>query len=301
MKQCSADGVSIKSKMPVKEGITEEEEGIFWNKHLLGCHTSASLLYTVYFYNGKLFGLRSQEHRNLRYVNFKIESNCIIFDESISKTYHGGLKDLKYTPCVVKHVCCGENEDVGHFRCLVHCYTKYLGSIEALSKEIEAFYFKPHVNGHVIRFQRSPVGVNTLNKILPEKLCGGAGIKRKTSHSLRITCATRLFQESVEEGLIRERTGHRSDALFRYERKSEEQEIRVSSILGPPRGGIEEAISNVPGSCDDLSSDVFQKFTCDVSDEALCTVPMPGDENKSGCNPAIAFPGCVFNNCKFNF
>jgi hypothetical protein len=33
----------------------------------------------------------------------------------------------------------------------------------------------------------------------------------------------------------------------------------------------------------------------------LCRVPMPGDENKSGCNRAIAFPGCVFNNCKFNF
>ena len=123
MKQCSVDGVSIKSKIPGKEGFTEEEEAIFWNKHLLGCHTSASLLYTVYVYNGKLFGLRSQEHRNLRYVNIRIESNCIIFDESVSKTYHGGLKDLKHTPRVVKHVCYGENEDAGHFRCLVHCYT----------------------------------------------------------------------------------------------------------------------------------------------------------------------------------
>ena len=165
----------------------------------------------MYSYNGKLFG-----HRNLRYVNFRIESNCIIFDESVSKTYHGGLKDLKHMPRVVKHVCCGENEDVGHFRCLVHCYTKYLESIDALTKEIEAFYFKPSVNGNVIRYQRSPVGVNTLNKILPEKLCGAAGIKKKTSHSLRITCAPRLFQESVEEGLIRERTGHRSDARELY-------------------------------------------------------------------------------------
>ena len=259
MKQCSVDGVSIKSKIPGKEGVTEEEEAIFWNKHLLGCHTSASLLYTVYVYNGKLFGLRSQEHRNLRYVNIRIESNCIIFDESVSKTYHGGLKDLKHTPRVVKHVCCVENGDVGHFLCLVHCYTKYLGSVEALTKEIEAFYFKPNVNGNVIRYQRSPVGVNTLNKILPEKLCGAARIK-KTSHSLRITCARRLFQESVEEGLIRERTGHRSDALFRYERKSEAQERRVSCILEPPTGRMEEASSNVLGTCDDLSSDCLKNL-----------------------------------------
>ena len=34
----------------------------------------------------------------------------------------------------------------------------------------------------------------------------------KTSHSLRVNCATRLFQESVPEKLIRERTGHRSKA-----------------------------------------------------------------------------------------
>ena len=95
---------------------------------------------------------------------------------------------------------------------------------------------------------------------MPEKLCGAAGIKKKTSHSLRITCTTRLFQESVEEGLIRERTGHRSDALFRYERKSEAQERRVSCILGPPTGRMEEASSNVPGTCDDLSSDCLKNL-----------------------------------------
>ena len=135
---------------------------------------------------------------------------------------------------------------------------------------------------------------------MPEKLCGAARIK-KTSHSLRITCATRLFQESVEEGLLRERTGHHSDASFRYERKSEAQERRVSCILGPPRGRMEEASSNVPATCDDLSSNVFEEFSCDVSDEALYRVPMPCDENKSGCNGPIAFSGCVFKNCKFNF
>ena len=69
-------------------------------------------------------------------------------------------------------------------------------------------------------YQRLPVGINTLNKILPENLCGVAGLERKTSHSLRVTCATRLFQNSVGEALIRERTGHRSDALLRYEGKA---------------------------------------------------------------------------------
>jgi integrase len=77
----------------------------------------------------------------------------------------------------------------------------------------------------VLRTKRvlSVFGMNSLAKILPDKLCAKAGIaERKTSHCLRITCATRLFQRSVEEKQIRERTGHRSDSLFRYEKPSDQ-------------------------------------------------------------------------------
>ena len=42
----------------------------------------------------------------------------------------------------------------------------------------------------------------------------GLGLPRRTAHCLRVTCASRLFQNSVEEKLIGERTGHKSDALF---------------------------------------------------------------------------------------
>ena len=38
------------------------------------------------------------------------------------------------------------------------------------------------------------------------------GINRKTAHSLRIACATKLFNSGVEEKLIRERAGDRSNA-----------------------------------------------------------------------------------------
>ena len=72
-----------------------------------------------------------------------------------------------------------------------------------------------------------------------------AGLKRKTSHCLRVTCATRLFQNLVDEKLIGERRGHRSNALFNYERNSVEQEINVSKILGPPVIGENSHKSNV--------------------------------------------------------
>ena len=60
------------------------------------------------------------------------------------------------------------------------------------------------------------------------------------SHCLRVTCATWLFQHTVDETLIRERTGHRSNAVFNYERNGVEQKRNVNNILGPPVIGIND-------------------------------------------------------------
>ena len=46
---------------------------------------------------------------------------------------------------------------------------------------------------------------------------------------------SKLFNSGVEEKLIRERTGHRSNALFAYEKTSEEKVSHVSSLLAPER------------------------------------------------------------------
>ena len=53
-----------KTKKEEKEAITEELEKILWEKNLLGCQSAKSLLYTVYFSNGKLFVIRVKEHRD---------------------------------------------------------------------------------------------------------------------------------------------------------------------------------------------------------------------------------------------
>ena len=81
---------------------------------------------------------------------------------------------------------------------------------------------------------------------------------------MQVTCATRLFQESVPEKLICERTGHCSNALFRYEKKSVEQERNVSDLLGPPRDVVD--VVDVP----DLD------LNYEVRDEELCNMPMLG-------------------------
>ena len=71
-----------------------------------------------------------------------------------------------------------------------------------------------------------------LNESLPQ-MCKAAGIKRKTSHCLRVTCASSLFNAGVEEKFIRDRTGHHSNALFKCEKASEEKVKEVSAVLGP--------------------------------------------------------------------
>lgn len=88
-----------------REAITVEEEKQMWSKGVLGESSPETLLKTLYFYIGKLFGLRASEHRMLRLDNFVVSENEVLFVESVSKTYHGGLKDLKRKRRNVKHYC----------------------------------------------------------------------------------------------------------------------------------------------------------------------------------------------------
>ena len=145
----------------------------------------------------------------------------------MSKTFHGGFADLKYIPRRARHVYHGEGQR--HDRCLVELYKLYFQLVKYEGSKVDAFYLRPNMK--YLSFSNSPVGVNTLSDILPD-MCRAVGIKVKTSHSLRVTCATVLFQHGVGEKLIRDRTGHRSNALFKYEKANKEQISNVSRILG---------------------------------------------------------------------
>ena len=188
----------------MKERITAQEEDLLWQKGLLGSSSSEALLNSVYFYNGKLFGLRSAEHRHITLNNFVIGDNFIKFEENVSKTFHGGLLDLNYEPRVVRHICHEEGKE-HTTRCLVKIYWLYISLAEIYNKNGNAFYCRPDIKQ--LGFFKSAVGVNTLAKILPN-MCKAVGMKVKTSHSLRVTCATALLEKDVEEKLIRNRTVH---------------------------------------------------------------------------------------------
>lgn len=58
MKDATKAGVTLKIKKEEKVPVAENEEQKFWELGLLSCKSVKSLLLTVYYYNGKLFGLR---------------------------------------------------------------------------------------------------------------------------------------------------------------------------------------------------------------------------------------------------
>ena len=61
MKDSTKEGVHAKYQKEEKEFVTTEKERKFWEMNLLGTSSAKSLLYTVHFYNGKMFGLRGLE------------------------------------------------------------------------------------------------------------------------------------------------------------------------------------------------------------------------------------------------
>ena len=248
MKHGAREGLHIKCKKEEKEFVSEQDEATFWEKKLLGTTSAKSLL------NGKVFGLRRGDHRNIVVNNFEICSNFIKFEENASKTYRGGLCDIKYVPRVVKHVCHSTEEK--HEPCLVEKFRLYIGLVETHAKKVTAFYFKPSKTKFA--FDKVPVGINSLNKILPE-MCEAAGFKRKTAHSLRVTCVSSLFNAGMEEKLIREGSGHRSNALFQYEKPTEENVSKVSKILGPSVSAVSCSTTEKQDESIAFKDVVFQK------------------------------------------
>ena len=136
MKDGVREGLHIKCKKEHKEFVNEQEEATFWEKKFLGTTSAKSLLNTIYFYNGKGFGLRGGDHRNIAVNNFEIASSFIKFEDSASKTYHEGHCDIKYVPRVVTPV--GHSNEEKYELCLVEIFRLYIGLVETSAKEVTA-------------------------------------------------------------------------------------------------------------------------------------------------------------------
>ncbi len=95
------------------------------------------------------------------------------------------------------------------------------------------FYLRPleRFSPDGVGFSCQPLGIHKIETAVNE-LCLQAGIEgRHSNHSLRATSVSRLYDAGVDEQLIQERTGHRSNAVCGYKRTSFKLQKKVTDTL----------------------------------------------------------------------
>ena len=75
------------------------------------------------------------------------------------------------------------------------------------------------------------LGHNKLNSMVKTMMSEACADGYYTNHSLRATAVSRLFENDLDDKLIKGVTVHRSDALQGYKRETEEQLHKVSASL----------------------------------------------------------------------
>ena len=218
--------------------ITLGEEDFLWSKGVLGSENAKQLLNTMVYLIGLNFALRGgQEHRTLSSgptSQLKLRSNehgqYLSYTEDVSKTNQGGLKHRKCSP---KSVVAFENTE-NPTRYIVKLYEKYISHCPVPSDDDAPFPFylrpleKPRGN---IWYSNQCVGRHKLAQTVAD-ICKKAGLSGyRTNHSLRASAATRMFDAEVDEQLICEVTGHRSNAVRSYKRTNAAQKRKLSSIV----------------------------------------------------------------------
>ena len=222
--------------------ISLDYEEKLWQNGILGEDTAQKLRDTVLFLLGINLALRAgDEHYDLRrdtvgkpsQISFERDPSsgkrCLVYrEDTVTKTNDGGLSNLKKEHKVV-WVFPSSNIN----RCLVRLVDKYVSLLPEVGKTKKAnFYLRALDKPNPAQWYADQlVGRNSLTKVVKNMLknCNLDGYF--TNHSLRRTCATRLFQAGVDTKLVKEVTGHTSDAINKYQLTSNVQKEQVSTIV----------------------------------------------------------------------
>jgi len=128
-------------------------------------------------------------------------------------------------------------------------------------------------------------------------LCQKAGIGGyKTNHSLRVTVATRLFQNGMDEQLIMERTGHRStDGIQAYKRSCNEQQALVSRVLNREK---RNPPTNATADC---VWEEKENKPLNAAESECEGKPSQLPKMKEDLIPSLSFSGCSGVTINYNF
>ncbi|CAC5417572.1 unnamed protein product [Mytilus coruscus] len=155
-------------------------------------------------------------------------SKCLIYTEAKSKADQGGIKHKNVKR---KSVVAYQNTE-NQARCVVNLFELYASHCPPFPRKADALYLRPLKipNGN-IWYADQPIGRHSLANIVAS-ICQEAGIGGyRTNHSLRASAATRMYDAGVDEQLICEVTGHRSNAVRNYKRTNEKQKRKINSVI----------------------------------------------------------------------
>ena len=282
--------------------IPIEFEDKLWKSGILGEDQPDKLRDTVLFLIGINCGLRAgDEHYALRrdgptkksQFSFKRNSKgvrCLLYQEDfITKTNDNGLNSMNKER---KIVCVHPSSNIN--RCPVRLLDKYLSLLPPVRSESSKhnFYLRSMDKFNPGQwFTTQVVGLNTLKKTVG-KMSTNAGFEGFfTNHSLHRSSTTRLFQAGVEKKIIKEFTGHHSDALDKYEITSENQRENVSRIIGGEVPQL-EPIAKVPEHGEIGQSELEVKVTnsqkySDSNMSCVCTKKVVKNDETSQIHDMI--------------
>ena len=233
MKELSREGNIAQHKKA--DVITLADENLMWHLNVLGSSTPKKLVNTMLYMFGVHFALRATvEHRSLRIgpnsqlsLGLDRDKRFLEYREDVSKTRQGGIEHRNVGRKIVRAYVNISEPD----KCIINLYEKYL-SHHPIHINIDNFYLRPLAGVHGNTWYASqPIGHNTLSKVVAS-LAEEAGLKGNYSnHSLHATAASHLYNANVDEQLISEVTGHRSNAVRGYKCTSNDQLKSVSNIL----------------------------------------------------------------------
>ena len=129
MKQLTKEGVGCTRKQA--QPLSVEQEETLWEKGIFCLNTGEGIIYAVFWYNCKLFGLRGgDEHRNLVREQYEVDYDSshrrfLRFKGRSSKNVQGGLKQRKVE---TKDLKVYAQPELGE-RCIVDIFNLYFGFV----------------------------------------------------------------------------------------------------------------------------------------------------------------------------
>ena len=237
MKQRHSEGLGVRKSSDV---ISLKHEDQLFRVGVLGQSTPLQLLRTVIYMIGLHCALRGGvEHNKLRRPGCNSQlslefddrgiERLVYKEDPLQKTNQGGL--MNKGKCKIVHIYGASDKN----RCPIHLYKKYIGLLPQ-SMSCLKFYlrckkkFCPSV-----WYCDQPYGVNKIKSTVKD-ICKEGGLTGNfTNHSLRASCASRMYDKNVPEQLIKEVTGHRSDCVRVYKRTGDHLKQAASNVVAGER------------------------------------------------------------------